>query len=150
MSLCFLWICPMKRKKNVGVGWGLERKKAEGGQCTWGRDVPETERCLCIFSWFGCCSPTCPLGLTWALVPGSWNWGSCSLSRFRVAGQSVQGSKFRPVKVSGDLAGRLFLSDTDQAEAAVVGTRSLHSRCAGRVDTALPPSLASGRAGLAA
>lgn len=40
----------MKRKKRVGVGWGLEARRAEGGQCTWDRDVPETEQCLCVSS----------------------------------------------------------------------------------------------------
>lgn len=82
-------------KEKKCVCWvGIRGKEGRGRP-----DVSETERYPCVFSWFGCCSPPGPLGLTWALVPGSWSWGSCPPSPSRVAGQSVQGSKFKAVKV---------------------------------------------------
>lgn len=52
---------------------------------------------------------------------------------------------------SRDLARRSFLSDTEtRLRLPWRAPGSLHSRCAACVDTALPLSLASGRAGLAA
>lgn len=51
-------------------------------------------------------------GMDLSPCAGSWSWGSCPLSLSRVAGQSVRGSKFRPVKVSGGLAERSLVSDT--------------------------------------
>lgn len=106
--------------------WVLGRDSRQGGQRE--ASVPGMEtvpRRNGVSSLLHVLPSNVSFGVDLSPCAGSWSWESCPLSLSRVAGQSVQGSKFKPVKVSGGWAERSLVSDTGTrprpSEASVPG-----------------------------